>query len=683
MLTRHFNGTAHQNRRATNTCLGIASAFLMTACGGGGSTTTPTGVTPEPPAPATGLWVSGGEGDGLQRYSEGLSQLRSLNSSVDVPLAAGDAAEFEPTEPAPEAATDSSFSTTYTLEADVDEHDILKYDDTVLAVAPSRSGCCFAVEPFSDAAMVVDLPPPTDDKVTLYQTDPASGSASLLANIELTDNETVEGLYLTGQHLQVIMSSAWWGSHGDALMVPSNFQSQTVRLVGFNISDPTLPETSNELIVEGALIASRRTGDTIHLITKHAPIIEGLVPYPVSEADVAANESVLATIDPAELLPTITRNGVVETPVNLGDCYRTDPNHPLAAPLPTDSSLTLLLSISASTGTIEASACTLEPISGFYTSTDHVALTYIDYSSEQQRTWVHLLTLDGFDYLGSEVVDGYLYSGGNADFRISEYQGVLRLVTTRFLDDPNDRFQHLLHTLAPEADAPELALLATLGGTTADALGKPNEDLYGVRFLGPRAYLVTFERIDPLYVVDLSDPEAPFIAGSLEVPGFSDLLHPVSSDLLLGVGGTGTGYSKVELFNIEEPSQPISLGSFVLGADRSFSYSPAQYNRYAFTYLAGNDSDRFTLPFSAGGNTPDGYRQEAYIGLFEITGKTNPGSALLRSGGTVLLQGAQAVGDDTRVVLDQDAIYVLNEGSLWGGLWTQPDSVTLQSQTVE
>ena len=676
MLTRHISTDAHTARGVFNLGIGIAGAILVTACGGGGSNTTPTVVQPEPPAPVAGLWVNGGEGDGLQRYAQGLSQQQSLTGSVDAPLAVGDAA-------APEGAVGNSFSTTYTLEADVDEHDIVKYDGKVLAVANSRSGCCFAVEPFNDMAMVADLPPPNDDKVALYQTDPSSGSASLLANIELTEGEAVEGLYLTGEHLQVLMSSAWWGSYGDALMVPSNFQSQTVRLVGFDISDPTLPSSSNELMIDGALIASRRTGDTIHLITRHAPSIDGLVPYPVSEADVASNEAVLASIDPAELLPTITRNGTPEIPVNLDDCYRTNPEHPLAAPIPTDSSLTLLLSISASTGTIEAAACTLEPVSGFYTSTDHVALTYVDYSTDQQRTWVHLLTLDGFEYLGSEVVDGYLYSGGNTDFRISEFQGVLRLVTTRFIDDPNDRFQHLLHTLAPETNAPELSLLATLGSTAEDALGKPNEDLYGVRFLGTRAYLVTFERIDPLYVVDLTDPESPTILGSLEVPGLSDLLHPVSEDLLLGVGRTNTGYSKVELFNIAEPSQPISVGNFVLGADRSFSYSPAQYNRYAFTYLAGNGTDRFTLPFSTGGNTPEGYRQEAYIGLFEITDKSNAANALLRSAGAVLLTGAQSVSDDTRVVLDQDAIYVLNEGTLWGGLWTQPDGVTPQPVTTD
>ncbi len=683
MLSRFLRAKAQARFQARWLLIPTLTALAISGCGGGGSASAPTVVQPEPPAPATGLWVNGGAGAGLERYREGLLALRDTAATVDVALgaeageAAGDAGA--PAAGGADGGADSgSFTTTYTLEADVDEHDSVKYNGRVLAIAPSRSGCCFAVEPFTDVAAAVDLPPAGEKNVALYQTEPSSGSATLLADLALEDNEAVEGLYLTRQHLQVLMSSAWWGTYGDALGMPGNFQSQTVRLLGFDISDPSLPRMDNELVIDGALIASRRTGDTIHLITRHAPSIEGLVPFPTTEIDTANNDAVLATIEPEAVLPTITRNGAAETPLTLDDCYRTDPEHPLATPIPTDSSVTLMLSVSASTGSIEAAACTLEPVTGFYTSSEHVALTYIDYSDEQQRTWVHLLTLDGFEYLGSERVDGLLYGGGNADFRISAFDGVLRLVTTRFTNDPADRFQHLLHTLAPEQDAPELTLLATLGSTEADAIGKPNEDLYGVRFLGNRVFLVTFERIDPLYVVDVSDPTSPAILGSLDVPGLSDLLHPVSDDLLLGVGRTTTGYSKVELFNIADPSQPISAGSFVLGAEQSFSYSPAQYNRYTFTYLRGEQTDRFTLPYVAGGNTPEGYRQGSYVALFEIHNTQTPNSAEIMPTGVVSLGEELSVGDDTRVVLDQDAIYVINQGQLWGGFWQQPEAVVPQ-----
>ena len=69
-----------------------------------------------------------------------------------------------------------------------------------------------------------------------------------------------------------------------------------------------------------------------------------------------------------------------------------------------------------------------------------------------------------------------------------------------------------------QADASEKKL-NTVGqipnDSRSDEIGKPNEDLYGVRFVGSRAYLVTFERTDPLYTIDLSDPTDPHIVGSV------------------------------------------------------------------------------------------------------------------------------------------------------------------------
>ncbi|MDG1813652.1 MAG: beta-propeller domain-containing protein [Porticoccaceae bacterium] len=88
-------------------------------------------------------------------------------------------------------------------------------------------------------------------------------------------------------------------------------------------------------------------------------------------------------------------------------------------------------------------------------------------------------------------------------------------------------------------------------------MGKPNEDLYGVRSFGKKLYLVTFECIDPLYVLDLSNPLDPLIAGGLEVTGFSGFLHPVSDDLLLGLGEGEEGRLKLELFNVSSMDGPI------------------------------------------------------------------------------------------------------------------------------
>ena len=230
--------------------------------------------------------------------------------------------------------------------------------------------------------------------------------------------------------------------------------------------------------------------------------------------------------------------------------------------------------------------------------------------------------------------------------------------------------------VSPEADAPELEVLGVLGDDPEARIGKPNEDLYGVRFMGDRAYMVTFERIDPLYVIDLSVPTAPTILGELEVPGFSDLLHQVSNDLLLGLGSSERRFPKLELYNVSDVSRPISQGLIELGADLDWGYSPAQYNRYAFTYLAGDTVDRLTVPYAAGG-VVDGlcciYVDR--VALFEIRDKASPADAAIVAVGEVVLTPGSVDGD-TRVVLDSEALYVISRTDLLSGFWSNPEAVS-------
>jgi hypothetical protein len=95
----------------------------------------------------------------------------------------------------------------------------------------------------------------------------------------------------------------------------------------------------------------------------------------------------------------------------------------------------------------------------------------------------------------------------------------------------------------------------------SDPLGKPGEQVNAVRFLGDRAYVVTFRQVDPLYVLDLSDPADPRAAGVLEVPGVSQDLFAVGDGWLLGVGrsadadGRITGLA-VSLLDVRDPSAP-------------------------------------------------------------------------------------------------------------------------------
>jgi hypothetical protein len=571
------------------------------------------------------------------------------------------------------AAADGGFTTTYRLEADVDEHDIVKYDGTVLAVAPSRSHCCFIVQTADQRAL--STVPQAASSIGLFRTDPESASLTRLAEIPLTDAEGVEGLYLSNGHLQVLASTAWWGVFGDALIAPYYWQDQQVRLLTYENLETSAPSQISELVIEGALITSRRVGSQIHLVTRHTPVIEGLTPYPTTAAEVANNEDVLARISASEVLPAVTLNGQSIAPLNLDACLRRDPSHPLAVDLPSGSSITTMITVSAESGEVLRASCTTEAVSGVYVSADYLVMTHVYRDGGNPRTVLHMLRLSDLEYLGSESVHGHLYSGGNSDFRISEHNNVLRLVTTEFTGDANDRFDHYLYTVGIDSSAPELTLLGMLPGVGDDELGKPNEDLFGVRFFGDRAYLVTFERIDPLYVVDLADPAAPRIQGTLEVPGFSDLLHPVSDDLLLGVGSDAENYAKVELFNISDTTSPVSAGAISLGVHLDGSHSPAQHNRYAFTYRAGDQSDRLTVPYWAYGQMDSDYQYDAKVALLEVRDKQNPSVASLFNAGEVDLGDGESVSADTRVILDDESLFIVNAGKIWSGFWDAPSQV--------
>lgn len=652
---------------------------LATACGGGGggSSSTPPPVVvapPPPPDPTTGLWVNSEtdgatEGAGLADYTAKLTRIGMTRSATGGPV-------FEAAPVADTSAGGSGFSTTYTLEADVDEYDIVKYNGSTLAVAPSRSGCCFVVEPriASDA-----LPPPQEgqgeSEIALYQTDPGSGSATAAGIIALQEGQTAEGMYLSESRLQVLLSTAWWGAFGEQFTTSDGWLDEQVSLLNYDLTDVENPVLTNTMTVEGALIASRRAGDEIFVVSRHAPNIEGLVSYPQTEEEVANNDALLAEASESDILPEVRIDGEIIEPLTLDSCYRVDPEHPLAEPAPSDSTLTTFLAISAETGEVLRAACTFEPVSGIYMGSSFIALTHVRWDLEQRGTLVHLMARDSFDYLGSELIDGDLYSGGNADFRISESGGVLRLVTTEWTGDPEDAFTHRLFTLSPSDTAPELDVLGVLGDDPQARIGKPNEDLYGVRFMGNRAYMVTFERIDPLYVIDLSDPSQPSIVGELEVPGFSDLLHEVSDDLLLGLGSSDRFFPKLELYNVSDVTSPISQGLIELGEEMDWSYSPAQYNRYAFTYLAGNETDRLTVPYVASGLRDDEYQHIERIALFEITNKNEPDAAAVLPVGEVTLE-PNSVDGDTRVILDNEALYVISHTDLWGGFWSNPEAVS-------
>ena len=134
---------------------------------------------------------------------------------------------------------------------------------------------------------------------------------------------------------------------------------------------------------------------------------------------------------------------------------------------------------------------------------------------------------------------------------------------------------------ATEGEPSNSVYVLTPDGRIAGALEglAPGERIYAARLLGKTLYLVTFRQVDPLFAVDLSNPAAPRVLGFLKTPGFSEYLHPVDADRLLGVGAYERGL-KIALFDISNPAQPREVSNITATG----LHSPVFYDHHAFAY---------------------------------------------------------------------------------------------------
>ena len=187
-----------------------------------------------------------------------------------------------------------------------------------------------------------------------------------------------------------------------------------------------------------------------------------------------------------------------------------------------------------------------------------------------------------------------------AAFRMSEHQGRLRMVTSN--NGMWGANKNRITILEPSALTPGLLRTVSIlpNAQRPESLGKPGELLYGVRFVGERLYAVTFKNIDPLYVVDLANSADPKITGALEIPGFSEYLHPLPNGLLLGFGkdarpvsvngdGNFAWYQGLQLtlFDVSNAGQPREMQRLLMG--KRGSSSPLLSDHHAFSSLARPD----------------------------------------------------------------------------------------------
>ena len=196
-------------------------------------------------------------------------------------------------------------------------------------------------------------------------------------------------------------------------------------------------------------------------------------------------------------------------------------------------------------------------------------------------------------YLGSGQVPGTLIG----QYAMSEDDGYLRVATTvgEPTPAPADGGQapaelsdNMVSVLQPANGA-----LVTVGAL--QGLGQ-GEKIYAVLFQGDLGYVVTFNQLDPLYVVDLSHPDHPALAGQVSLSGYSSLLQPLGNGLLAGVGqSVGSDLQaqglQLEVFDVSDPGQPTLVSRQALGDGAS---SAAEYDPHALLWWP--QSDLLVLP---------------------------------------------------------------------------------------
>jgi hypothetical protein len=232
--------------------------------------------------------------------------------------------------------------------------------------------------------------------------------------------------------------------------------------------------------------------------------------------------------------------------------------------------------------------------STFYSSKDTLLLAepahdwwwYWWYQDDPDQLNVHafdISTPGQTRYTGSGRVDGQIVD----QFSLDEDAGAIRIATTtglmwRWWADEEDRPVLENHVWVLEDQGANLGVVGHIGGIAK------GERIMSSRFQGNKAYLVTFEFVDPLFTIDLSNRSNPRVVGELKVPGFSTYLHPIADGKLLSIGvdGTNRWRTQVSLFDVSDFANPTLDAALPVEAQNSWGWSEALYDHKAFQYWA-------------------------------------------------------------------------------------------------
>ena len=511
------------------------------------------------------------------------------------------------------AAGGPSYSTTNVQEAGVDEGDVVKTDGRYIYTV--AGGDLAIVDAWPASQLHVEVRTPIqgqavamylyNDRLTVLSQIGGNrfvnGGVRLPFFIPIFDLGSPWGLIdFQGLKNTVSDSGSSWGLTA----------SQGLKVTVFDIADRAAPVVVQETVLDGQLVESRAIDDRVFVVMENNkmpdPLIltgeDGVQRYETQ----SAYEARLRAADIETLLPFYSTmvNGpageqeIHGSLIDLGNTW-----------LPDGADGTDLLTVAAfdvDNGLAGPVSATTVAGSGgeIYMSAESLYVV-----SQARQSWVGgWWTLPEtfiykFDLLapGVPLVATGAVSGAVVNqFSMDEEGDYFRIATTERMENPppgwpQQGLSNNLFVLKQRGD--RLEIVGSLTGLAQD------ERIFSVRFMGDRGYVVTFKTVDPLFVLDLSDPEKPKVAGELKMPGFSTYLHPIDADHLIGFGRDADPVNgrfiglQLALFDVSDAANPVAVDRQTLPPGARSDGSEALTDHHAFSYFA--DQGILALPIGA------------------------------------------------------------------------------------
>ncbi len=348
------------------------------------------------------------------------------------------------------------------------------------------------------------------------------------AIITLSDSQiTPQELFLDNNTLTVIGShqQAWENpgkpvpmmedfAPSDRMIMPPYWsQPQQTTVIVYDITDRANPKKLRSVTIDGSYLSARRIDETVFVATSRYNQIYGL-PQP---------------FDPEPFLPMMEDSAFVDMPTKIGCAdFRYVPNF---------SSNSTLIVTGIPTNNLGKQAfreVVLGAGESVYASLKNMFVThttwgenFLDngtdsgwFNEEQTEVYRFALAPDSVTFTGKTEARGRVLN----QFAMSEFDVYFR-IATQAGDAWGNNLSETLVTIF-DKDLKQTGVIDKIA---------PGENIKSARFIGNRAFLVTFKTVDPLFVIDLS-PTNPTILGKLKIPGWSDYLHPWDENHLIGFG---------------------------------------------------------------------------------------------------------------------------------------------------